>query len=76
VDIETEKIPFPDEYFDLVTSIETLEHLYSPLKALKEISRVLKPLGLFYMTAPNPIYKDGPAFRDPTHVSVFTKNSG
>ena len=48
-----EEIPFPDNYFDVVFSIETLEHLKEPEKCIKEIKRVLKNNGQFILTMPN-----------------------
>ncbi|CAJ35688.1 class I SAM-dependent methyltransferase [Methanocella arvoryzae] len=35
-------LPFKDESFDLILSIETLEHLYAPENALRELKRVTK----------------------------------
>lgn len=37
-----EKLPFKNEEFDLVICYETIEHITKPLKALKEMKRVLK----------------------------------
>lgn len=42
---DVHKLPFRDETFDLITCIETLEHLENPEKALLEIKRVLKKNG-------------------------------
>jgi len=47
------KIPFPDDYFDLVTSLETLEHLKKPRVALDEMVRICKPAGQLVITVPN-----------------------
>jgi 2-polyprenyl-3-methyl-5-hydroxy-6-metoxy-1,4-benzoquinol methylase len=47
-------LPFDDESFDAVIMCEVLEHLnFNPLPLLKEINRVLKPGGLFYLSLPN-----------------------
>ncbi len=43
---------FFQESFDLVHMNHVLEHLYDPLKALKEIHRILKTGGLFYCEVP------------------------
>ena len=48
-----EKIPFEDNYFDLVFCTETLEHLKSPDHCLQEIIRVLKKAGFIVLTMPN-----------------------
>lgn len=44
---------FPDECFDIVTMLDVLEHVVDPLEELKEVNRVLKKGGLFFMTTPN-----------------------
>lgn len=47
------KLCYPDDAFDLVTSIEVLEHIVELDEALSEICRVLKPGGRFAFTTPN-----------------------
>jgi ubiquinone/menaquinone biosynthesis C-methylase UbiE len=44
---------FPDEHFDAVLMAGVLEHLYDPFTTLREVWRVLKPGGVFYLDAPN-----------------------
>lgn len=41
-------LPFENESFDAVISLDFLEHVDEPEKVVKEISRVLKPGGLFF----------------------------
>ncbi len=48
-----EKIPFPDESFDIVYSTFVLEHVQDPLKALTESVRVLRPGGTLCFEVPN-----------------------
>lgn len=45
--------PFSDEYFDLVLASDVIEHIKENEIFLREISRVLKPDGEFYVTTPN-----------------------
>lgn len=52
--IEKEKFPFKDNFFDMVLCNEVIEHLIqSPLPPLLEMYRVLKPNGLLMVTTPN-----------------------
>jgi SAM-dependent methyltransferase len=44
---------YPDGHFDLVVSLEVLEHLPAPLKHLREVCRVTRPGGLLLLTTPN-----------------------
>jgi SAM-dependent methyltransferase len=56
VNVETEKLPFPDCHFDVVLFCEVLEHLQSdPLHAMLEIKRVLKIGGTLILTTPNAV---------------------
>ncbi len=52
---ELHQLPFQDGSFDLVTANMVVEHLESPAIALREISRILKPGGLFLFHTPNAI---------------------
>ena len=47
-----EPLPFADNVFDLVTCIETLEHVRDVQLALSEIRRVLRPAGRLALTTP------------------------
>jgi 2-polyprenyl-6-hydroxyphenyl methylase/3-demethylubiquinone-9 3-methyltransferase len=43
-----ELLPFADASYDVVFCCDVLEHVESPIKVIAEISRVLKPNGLFF----------------------------
>ncbi|TGM89809.1 class I SAM-dependent methyltransferase [Leptospira licerasiae] len=54
--IEGTKLPFKDEYFDLVITNHVIEHVgnyENQIDHLKEISRVLKKDGMLYLAVPN-----------------------
>lgn len=55
VDVDVEPLPYPDGYFDLVLFASVIEHLYNPRHALDEITRVLRPGGVFLVEAPNAV---------------------
>lgn len=44
---DAEDLPFPDEFFDVVTCQTVLIHLKDPAKAIREMKRVLKKGGIF-----------------------------
>jgi ubiquinone/menaquinone biosynthesis C-methylase UbiE len=48
-----EKLPWPDEYFDYITCLGSLEHYINPESGVKEICRVLKKDGLSAIMLPN-----------------------
>jgi len=54
LDVETEKIPQPDNSVDAVLMMEVFEHFgLDPMHALVEANRVLKPGGLLVFSTPN-----------------------
>lgn len=59
------KLPFADETFDIVTSMNVLEHVPDYRLAIAEAVRVLKRGGILYVVAPN--YA---AFRREAHYQV------
>ncbi len=50
---DIQKLSFRNDTFDTIISCETIEHVPSPLVALEELYRVLKPNGKFILTCPN-----------------------
>ncbi|MCI0390379.1 MAG: methyltransferase domain-containing protein [Acidobacteria bacterium] len=54
VDVERDRFPFPDSYFDVALCCELIEHLREdPMHMLIELNRVLKWGGLLVLTTPN-----------------------
>ncbi len=63
---------FPPEHFDLVVSLETIEHLGDPTAFLRGIRHILRPGGHVVMTCPNDHwYYRTSAERNPFHVRKY-----
>lgn len=86
LDLEKERLPFVDGFFDAILLNHVLEHLHSPRFLGGEIHRVLARNGTIYVETPNwttlfvpsigPSREQGNGFNfydDPTHVRPYTK---
>lgn len=62
----SEEIPFDDDYFDVVTSFNSLDHVDDLDKSIAELTRVLKPNGLFLFIAD---IHDEPTVSEPSAFS-------
>jgi len=51
--MDIRRIGYPDSFFDVVVSFETIEHIDFQQAFLKEIHRVLKPNGVLILSTPN-----------------------
>lgn len=68
-----ETMPYPDCYFDVVISFETIEHLDNPDVFLQEVRRVLKPGGTIIISCPNdPYYYPNEDQANPFHKRKYT----
>lgn len=54
LDAGSQPLPFPDDHFDFVIILETLEHLMNPYYAMLEVRRVLKENAKLICSVPNP----------------------
>ena len=59
---------FPDKYFDLIISIDVIEHLYEPLRMLEEINRVSHKNSIIILGTPIKLTKQS---QDPCHVKEY-----
>lgn len=50
--IDITKIPYPDNFFDMVLCNHVLEHVKNDIRAIKELRRVLKPSGWGILQVP------------------------
>lgn len=51
-DVDLQRLPFESDSFDIVLHSDTLEHVLSPIVALEECLRVLRPGGWLCFTVP------------------------
>ena len=73
--LESEKIPFDDNSFDIVYTKSFVEHFYHPEKIFKEIFRVLKPGGKIITLTPHWKFMSKFFYEDYTHRTPFTIES-
>jgi SAM-dependent methyltransferase len=50
------RLPFPDSYFDVVVNTVSADYLTKPLEVFREVSRVLKPEGVFVVVFSNRMF--------------------
>lgn len=74
-DLETDGLPFEDDFFDVVYSKSLLEHFYYPEKIVAEIYRVLKPGGLAITMVPDWEFNFRLYPEDYTHRTPFMQAS-
>ena len=53
---DVHSLPLRSELFDKVYFYDVIEHVDSPIKALQEINRVLRPKGRLELSTPNPLH--------------------
>jgi SAM-dependent methyltransferase len=70
LDLDREKLPFPDNRFEKVYAHHVLEHIRNLADVLGELHRVCKPGAVIDIVVP--YYTCVGAFGDPTHVRFFT----
>lgn len=61
-----EKLPFRDQSFDVVCSLETIEHVSDAKACLRNVARILKPEGVFVVSTPL-ASSDGRSPENPHH---------
>ncbi|HWE52224.1 MAG TPA: class I SAM-dependent methyltransferase [Bryobacteraceae bacterium] len=74
-DIEGEKLPFPDAFFDVVYHKSLIEHVYSPRNLMMETHRVLKPGGKCIILTPDWVSQMQVFYEDITHCRPYDTNA-
>lgn len=78
----TQKVNFKNNFFDLITVFQTIEHLPIPRDFLEEVRRILKPRGLVLINTPDTdgwqaklMSKHWFSYRHPDHFWFFNEKS-
>jgi ubiquinone/menaquinone biosynthesis C-methylase UbiE len=53
VDVDKTGLPFEDDFFDTISALDVIEHVFDPVFLLEETYRVLKKGGITIYTTPN-----------------------
>lgn len=85
--LDTEPLPYPDEFLDAILMSHVIEHLNHPLQLGSEINRVMKGGAVIYVETPNWTTMFVPSFGfkrdqhnpfnffdDPTHIKPWSKH--
>lgn len=70
--LESDKLPYVDDSFSVVTMNAVFEHIKAPDHLMKEVNRVLKKGGVVIIRTPNWQMDFKNFFNDPTHVKPYT----
>jgi len=66
-------LPFADQYFENIVTLETLEHIADANRFLSELRRTLKPDGVVVLSTPNKLYSVAHKITNPFHVCEYTE---
>jgi len=76
---ELAQAKFPEAHFDVVTAAELIEHVPDPSSLIAEVSRVLRPGGVFWATTPHSHGASGRVLKlkwsivsPPEHLHLFS----
>ncbi len=86
---ELKRLPYPEEFFDVIVCADVLEHLRRPDHVLRMLRQYLKPDGLMIVSLPNVAYwrarlnllfdnfnYEEIGIMDKTHLRFFTIKTG
>src|SRR3989339_343421 len=75
VNFEHNRLPYPDNHFDIVHFYAVIEHINDVSNILGEIKRVLRAGGIVIIVTPNFDYTVKTFYDDPTHIKPYNPRS-
>ena len=69
MDLNVLPYDFPDNYADEIIIDNVLEHLDKPMEVMKELKRILRPMGYLKVIVPH--YSSWAGYTDPTHKTYY-----
>lgn len=74
-----DEVGYPEDYFDLITMCDVIEHIYDPRAFVKSLTRVVKTGGIVALATPNYdamlrkiLGNRNVSFKIPEHVTYYT----
>lgn len=58
INLNSQNIPYKNNYFDCVTCLDVIEHIIDPEMLLNKIYKILKPNGILIISTPNIRFTD------------------
>lgn len=74
INLDQQDLPHDSAFFDIIISLDVIEHLFDPIHFLKETFRVLKPGGELILSTPNILHEE--LIKSLVHTRRFPKTSG
>jgi SAM-dependent methyltransferase len=73
--IDSDKFPFDDNFFDVIYHKSVIEHVFSPNNLMEESKRVLKPGGKMIILTPDWVSQMKVFYEDITHCRPYTPDA-